>query len=272
MMIAEESTAWPMMTHRVEDGGLGFDFKWNMGWMNDFLNYISLDPLYRKYHHNELTFSMVYAYSENFILVLSHDEVVHEKRSMIEKMPGGYEDKFSNLRAAYGYMATHPGKKLLFMGQEFAQDTEWSEDRELDWSLLGDELHSGMRDYVRELLKLYKTYPCLYELDHENEGFSWINADDTYKSIYSFVRYDRTKKKSLLFVMNFTPIARDDYRVGTPKSGKYKLLLSSDEKRFGGNSDTPKKKTYTAEKISWDGQDYSIAYPLPAYGAAVFEF
>jgi 1,4-alpha-glucan branching enzyme len=169
-------------------------------------------------------------------------------------------------------MTGHAGKKLLFMGQEFAQDSEWSEDRELDWALLADDLHSGMQSYVRELLKIYNDHPCLYELDHENEGFSWINADDTYKSIYSFVRYDRSKKKSLLFVLNFTPIERGDYRVGVPKSGKYKLLLSSDEKRFGGNSEPSKKKVYTAEKISWDGRDYSIGYPLPAYGAVIFEF
>ena len=188
---------------------------------------------------------------------------------MLNKMPGFYVDKFANLRVGYTYMLGHSGKKLLFMGQEFAQDSEWSEDRELDWSLLEDELHSGMQSYVRELLALYNKYPCLYELDH---GFSWINADDTYKSIYSFVRYDRAKKKSLLFVLNFTPIERGDYRVGVPQEGKYTLLLSSDEKRFGGRSDPAKKKTYTAEKISWDGRDYSIAYPLPAYGAAVFEF
>ena len=169
-------------------------------------------------------------------------------------------------------MLGHSGKKLLFMGQEFAQDSEWSEERELDWPLLEDNLHSGMQSYVRELLKLYNEYPCLYELDHEEGGFSWINADDTYKSIYSFVRYDRSRKKSLLFVLNFTPIERGDYRVGVPKSGKYKLLLSSDDKCFGGNSEPSKKKVFTAEKISWDGRDYSIAYPLPAYGAAIFEF
>ncbi len=272
MMIAEESTAWPKVTDIPENDGLGFTFKWNMGWMHDFCDYMKLDPIFRRDNHYKMTFAMSYNQAEKYILVLSHDEVVHLKCSMLNKMPGFYVDKFANLRVGYTYMLGHAGKKLLFMGQEFAQDSEWSEERELDWSLLADDLHSGMQSYVRELLKLYNDYPCLYELDHEYEGFSWINADDTYKSIYSFVRYDREKKKSLLFVLNFTPIERGDYRVGVPKSGKYKLLLSSDDKRFGGNSEPSKKKVFTAEKISWDGKDYSIAYPLPAYGAAIFEF
>ncbi len=272
MMIAEESTAWPKVTDIPENDGLGFTFKWNMGWMHDFCDYMKLDPVFRRDNHYKMTFAMSYNQAEKYILVLSHDEVVHLKCSMLNKMPGFYVDKFANLRVGYTYMLGHSGKKLLFMGQEFAQDTEWSEDRELDWSLLADDLHKGMQDYVRELLALYKKYPCLYELDHEYEGFSWINADDTYKSIYSFVRYDRTKKKSLLFVLNFTPMERGDYRVGVPKSGKYKLLLEADDKRFGGNSEPSKKKTFTAEKISWDNQDYSIAYPLASYGAAVFEF
>lgn len=272
MMIAEESTAWPKVTDIPENDGLGFTFKWNMGWMHDFCDYMKLDPIFRRDNHYKMTFAMSYNQAEKYILVLSHDEVVHLKCSMLNKMPGFYVDKFANLRVGYTYMLGHAGKKLLFMGQEFAQDSEWSEERELDWSLLADDLHSGMQSYVRELLKLYNEYPCLYELDHEYEGFSWINADDTYKSIYSFVRYDRNKKKSLLFVLNFTPIERGDYRVGVPKSGKYKLLLSSDDKCFGGNSEPSKKKVFTAEKISWDGKDYSIAYPLPAYGAAIFEF
>ena len=272
MMIAEESTAWPKVTDIPENDGLGFTFKWNMGWMHDFCDYMKLDPIFRRDNHYKMTFAMSYNQAEKYILVLSHDEVVHLKCSMLNKMPGFYVDKFANLRVGYTYMLGHAGKKLLFMGQEFAQDSEWSEERELDWSLLSDDLHSGMQSYVRELLKLYNGYPCLYELDHEYEGFSWINADDTYKSIYSFVRYDRDKKKSLLFVLNFTPIERGDYRVGVPKSGKYKLLISSDDKRFGGNSEPSKKKVFTAEKISWDGKDYSIAYPLPAYGAAIFEF
>lgn len=272
MMIAEESTAWPKVTDIPENDGLGFTFKWNMGWMHDFCDYMKLDPIFRRDNHYKMTFAMSYNHAEKYILVLSHDEVVHLKCSMLNKMPGFYVDKFANLRVGYTYMLGHSGKKLLFMGQEFAQDSEWSEERELDWPLLEDNLHSGMQSYVRELLKLYNEYPCLYELDHEEGGFSWINADDTYKSIYSFVRYDRSRKKSLLFVLNFTPIERGDYRVGVPKSGKYKLLLSSDDKCFGGNSEPSKKKVFTADKVSWDGRDYSIAYPLPAYGAAIFEF
>ena len=272
MMIAEESTAWPKVTDIPENDGLGFTFKWNMGWMHDFCDYMKLDPIFRRDNHYKMTFAMSYNQAEKYILVLSHDEVVHLKCSMLNKMPGFYVDKFANLRVGYTYMLGHSGKKLLFMGQEFAQDSEWSEERELDWPLLEDNLHSGMQSYVRELLKLYNEYPCLYELDHEEGGFSWINADDTYKSIYSFVRYDRSRKKSLLFVLNFTPIERGDYRVGVPKSGKYKLLLSSDDKCFGGNSEPSKKKVFTADKVSWDGRDYSIAYPLPAYGAAIFEF
>ena len=272
MMIAEESTAWPKVTDIPETDGLGFTFKWNMGWMHDFCDYMKLDPIFRRDNHYKMTFAMSYNQAEKYILVLSHDEVVHLKCSMLNKMPGFYVDKFANLRVGYTYMLGHSGKKLLFMGQEFAQDTEWSEDRELEWSLLADPLHSGMQSYVRELLNLYNKYPCLYELDHEYEGFSWINADDTYKSIYSFVRYDKSKKKSLLFVLNFTPIERGDYRVGVPVNKSYKLLLEADDKRFGGNSEPSGKKTFKAEKISWDGCEYSIAYPLSAYGAAIFEF
>ena len=272
VMIAEESTAWPKVTEIPEYDGLGFTFKWNMGWMHDFCDYMKLDPIFRRDNHYKMTFAMSYNQAEKYILVLSHDEVVHLKCSMLNKMPGFYVDKFANLRVGYTYMFGHSGKKLLFMGQDFAQDSEWSEERELDWSLLDDDLHGGMRDYVRELLKLYNEYPCLYEMDHEDGGFRWINADDTYKSIYSFVRYDRANKKRLLFVLNFTPIERSDYRVGVPENKKYKLLLNSDDKKFGGNGEKAKPVTYTAEKIEWDGQPYSIAYPLPAYGAAVFTF
>jgi len=270
--IAEESTAWPKVTERPEDDGLGFTYKWNMGWMHDFCDYMKLDPLFRRDNHYKMTFAMSYNQAEKYILVLSHDEVVHLKCSMLNKMPGFYVDKFANLRVGYTYMMGHSGKKLLFMGQEFAQDSEWSEARELDWNLLDDELHSGMQSYVKELLKIYSKYPCMYELDHDPAGFNWINADDTYKSIYSFVRYDETKKKSLLFVLNFTPIERADYRVGVPKLKKYKLILDSNEKRFGGKGEEAKPTSYQAEAIEWDGQQYSIAYPLPAYGAAVFEF
>ena len=271
VMIAEESTAWPKITDAPENDGLGFTFKWNMGWMHDFCDYMKLDPLFRRDNHYKMTFAMSYNQAERYILVLSHDEVVHLKCSMLNKMPGYYVDKFANLRVGYTYMMGHAGKKLLFMGQEFAQDQEWSEERELDWYLLEDELHKGMQEYMKELLKIYNKYPAMYELDHDDRGFKWINADDTYKSIYSFVRYGESKKNNILFVLNFTPIARDDYRVGVPENKKYKLLLNSDEKRFGGNGEV-REVTYPAEKIEWDGQPYSIAYKLPAYGAAVFVF
>lgn len=269
--IAEESTAWPGVTEPPENNGLGFSFKWNMGWMHDFCDYMKLDPLFRRDNHFKMTFAMSYNEYENYILVLSHDEVVHLKCSMLNKMPGYYSDKFANLKVGYTYMFGHSGKKLLFMGQDFGQDAEWDEKKELDWVLLDDDLHSGLQNYVRELLALYTKYPCMYEIDRDPRGFKWINANDTYKSIYSFVRYGENHKNSLLFVMNFTPIARDDYRVGVPELKKYKLLLNSDEKRFGGPGEV-REEWYVAEEIPWDNQQYSIAYPLPAYGAAVFLF
>ena len=269
--IAEESTAWPMVTGRPEDDGLGFSFKWNMGWMNDFLEYMKLDPYFRKGAHNLMTFAMTYAYSENYILVLSHDEVVHLKCSMINKMPGEYEEKFANLKAAYAFMLGHPGKKLLFMGQDFAQLQEWSEARELDWYLLEQDQHRELQSFLKALLHLYKKTPALYQQDTRPEGFQWINANDGYRSIFSFMRFDKEKKKSLLFVCNFTPVERPDYRVGVPRKKQYKLVLDSDAAEFGGSGKT-KPSVYKAETGECDGQPYSIAYPLPAYGVAVFEF
>ena len=269
--IAEESTAWPMVTGSPEEDGLGFSFKWNMGWMNDFLEYMKLDPYFRKGAHNMMTFAMTYAYSENYILVLSHDEVVHLKRSMINKMPGEYEEKFANLKAAYAFMLGHPGKKLLFMGQEFAQLQEWSEARELDWYLLEQDEHRELQAFVKALLHLYQKHPALYELDTHPDGFQWINANDGYRSIFSFMRFDKARKKNLLFVCNFTPVERPDYRVGVPKKKQYKLVLDSDAAEFGG-SGVEKPTVYKAEAGECDGQPYSIAYPLPGYGVAVFEF
>ena len=271
MIIAEESTAWPGVTKDVDDGGLGFTFKWNMGWMNDFLEYMKLDPYFRKDNHNKMTFAMSYAYSENYILVLSHAEVVHLKCSMLNKMPGYLDDKFANLKAGYTFMFGHPGKKLLFMGNEFAQLQEWSEARELDWFLLKEDRHLHMQNYVRALLQLYKKYRCLYELDDSWDGFQWINADDSYRSIFSFVRYSKTKRKNLLFVMNFTPMERPDYRVGVPKKKKYELVLDSDAEEYGG-SGRKRAKVYDAKKGSCDNQKYYVEYPLSAYGTAVFEF
>ena len=273
MMIAEESTAWPKVTDKPENDGLGFSYKWNMGWMHDFLEYMKLDPYFRKHNHNKMTFAASYMTSENYILVLSHDEVVHLKCSMINKMPGYPDDKFANLKAGYAFMMGHPGKKLLFMGQEFAQYQEWSEARELDWFLLEEEKHQQLQGWVKELLHIYKKHPCLYSLDRSYDGFQWINADDADRSIFSFVRYDEQKKKSLLFVMNFTPVAREDYRVGVPRKKQYKLILNSHDEKFGGNDIVEERPVvYKSAKGECDKQPFSFSYPLPAYGVAVFEF
>ena len=271
LTIAEESTAWPMVTGGLKDGGLGFSMKWNMGWMHDFLDYMKLDPYFRSNNHNKMTFSLTYAFSEKFILVLSHDEVVHLKCSMINKMPGLYDDKFANLKAGYSYMFGHPGKKLLFMGQDFAQFQEWSEARELDWYLLGEEKHRQLQEYVKDLLHLYQSNPAMYSLDASWEGFEWINADDSSRSIYSFIRHSADGKSNLLFVINFTPMAREDYWVGVPQSGTYRLILNSDEAKYGGHGEA-KKKSYKAIKGECDGRPFHLEYPLPAYGVAVFEY
>ena len=271
VMIAEESTAWPKVTAHPEEGGLGFSLKWNMGWMHDFLEYMKLDPYFRQYNHHKMTFSLTYAYSENYVLVLSHDEVVHLKCSMINKMPGLGQDKIENLKVGYSYMLGHPGKKLLFMGQEFGQYQEWSEARELDWYLTAESSHRELRDYVKELLKMYKKYPALYATDHTEGAFEWINADDACRSIYSFIRKSPTGRNNLLFVINCTPVAREDYRVGVPKKKQYRLVLNSKDPKFGG--DVPVEKTvYMAQKKECDGREFSFAYPLPAYGVAVFTY
>ena len=271
VMIAEESTAWPKVTDKAEYGGLDFSLKWNMGWMNDFLEYMKLDPYFRKYNHTKMNFAMVYAYSENYMLVLSHDEVVHLKCSMIEKMPGSYEEKFKNLMAGYAFMTGHPGKKLLFMGQDFGQHREWSEERELDWFLLEKEPNHQLQLFVKELLHLYKSNKCLYEYDCWPEGFEWINADDGDRSIFSFVRHSASGKNNMLFVINFTPVERPDYRVGTTCRRKHTLVLNSDDKKFGGKGKR-RPKEYKPVKKECDGRKYSIQYKLPAYGVAVFKF
>ena len=271
VMIAEESTAWPMVTGPADKGGLNFTYKWNMGWMHDFLDYMSLDPYFRKNNHHKMTFAMSYNGSEKYILVLSHDEVVHLKKSMWEKMPGDEEDKFRNLKSAYSFMMGHPGKKLLFMGQDFGQLREWSEERELDWYLMEEPRHRQLNEYFRELLHIYRKYPAMYEQDSDWNGFEWINADDADRSIYSFVRKSKNGKNSLLFVCNMTPVARDDYRVGVPKKGTYHLLLNSNEARFGGTeADKSRPASYKAVKSECDGKEYSISYPLPPFGVAVF--
>ena len=271
VMIAEESTAWPKVTDKAEYGGLDFSLKWNMGWMHDFLEYMKLDPYFRKYNHTKMNFAMVYAYSENYMLVLSHDEVVHLKCSMIEKMPGSYEDKFKNLMEGYAFMTGHPGKKLLFMGQDFGQHREWSEKRELDWFLLDKEPNRHLQAFVKELLHLYKNNKCLYEYDCYPEGFEWINADDGDRSIFSFVRHSESGKSNMLFIINFTPVERPDYRVGTTCRRKHTLVLSSDDKKFGGTGKR-RPKEYKPAKKECDGRKYSFRYKLPAYGVAVFKF
>ena len=270
LTIAEESTAWPKVTGDVEDDGLGFSFKWNMGWMHDFCEYMKLDPLFKKNNHHALTFAMSYNGSENYILPLSHDEVVHLKCSMVNKMPGYQVDKYANLRTGYTYMFGHSGKKLLFMGQEFGQEREWSEERELDWFLLQEPLNKGMQEYVKELLNLYRKNPAMYEVDRDWTGFEWVNCDDCDRSIYSFMRKSKDGKKKLLFVLNMTPIKREDFEVGVPGKKKCKLLLNSDEVRFGGNgSEIP--VTIMPTKEECDNLPYRIKFDLPPFSAAVFE-
>jgi 1,4-alpha-glucan branching enzyme len=263
--IAEESTAWPNVTGNPDDGEcLGFTYKWNMGWMHDFLEYMKLDPYFRKFNHNKLTFSTMYAYSENFVLVLSHDEVVHLKCSMLGKMPGDREEKFANLKAGYAYMAGHPGKKLLFMGQEFGQWNEWSEAHQLDWYLLDDESHKELQNFVGRCMSLNRDYAALYATDYDPEGFQWINADDRDNSVYRWVRWDPAKKKNLLFCISFTPVERDNFRIGAPVPGTYKLILGSDEKH--------QKKQLVTDKGDCDGQEQSLLVDLPPFGVAVYEF
>lgn len=270
LTIAEESTAWPKVTGDVEDDGLGFSYKWNMGWMHDFCEYMKLDPLFKKNNHHALTFAMSYNDSEKYILPLSHDEVVHLKCSMVNKMPGYQIDKYANLRTGYTFMFGHAGKKLLFMGQEFGQEREWSEERELDWFLLQEPLNKGMQNYVKELLNLYRKNPAMYEVDHDWSGFRWVNCDDCDRSIYSFIRKSKNGKKKLLFVMNMTPIARENFEVGVPGRKKCKLILNSDDVKFGGNGNVIPKEIIPV-KDECDNLPYRIKFNLPPFASAVFE-
>jgi len=260
LVIAEESTAWPMLTRPVYLGGLGFDYKWNMGWMNDALRYISLDPVYRKWEHNLLTFSLLYAFSENFLLPLSHDEVVHGKKSLLDKMPGDYWRKFANLRAFYGYFFAHPGKKLLFMGGEFGQFSEWSEARELDWRLLDFEMHANMKQYVRDLNRYYRQDPTFWQVDDNWQGFEWIDCHDYCQSIISFLRKSKDGEFTVV-LCNFTPVVRHDYRIGVPKPGRYREVFNSDLSRYGGsgvgNSDL------VADETAWHNQPCSVSVTVP---------
>ena len=272
VMIAEESTAFPKVTKPAEENGLGFTYKWNMGWMHDFLSYMKVDPLFRQYNHNNLTFSFSYTYSENYILPLSHDEVVHLKCSMINKMPGLGKDKFGNLRTAYGFMIAHPGKKLLFMGQDFAQFREWSEERSLDWFLLDHEEDNRMlNNYVKDLLHLYKGHPALYEKDCEEGGFQWINGADGQHNMLTFCRITKDKKRCLLFHFNFSPVEYEMHRIGALCPGEYRQIFTSDDKKYGGTGKYG-LKTLKASGTPWDFQDYSLVIDVPAYGVLAYEF
>ena len=271
IMIAEESTAWPKVTGDVEDNGLNFSYKWNMGWMHDFLDYMKLDQSFRKDNHHKMTFAMSYNEAEKYILVLSHDEVVHLKCSMINKMPGLDADKFKNLMAGYAFMMGHPGKKLLFMGQEFAQLQEWSEARELDWYLLDNPNHKNVQIFFKELLHIYKKYPAMYEQDVSWAGFEWINANDAYRGIFSFVRKAKNGEHTLVFVINFTPMRYDEYKVGVPSKGKLRLILDSEDVKYGGPGKAS-KTIYSARKAECDGREYSVDFPLAPYGVAIFSY
>ena len=264
IMAAEESTAFPLVTYPVDKGGLGFNFKWNMGWMNDTLSYVSTDPYFRSGIHNKLTFSMMYAFSENFILPISHDEVVHGKCSLINKMPGDYDQKFAGMRTLLGYMMSHPGKKLNFMGYEFGQFIEWDYKKELDWMLLSYEKHAKLKDFVKELNHFYKTNPQFWQVDDSWEGFRWISADDYTQNVFSYIRFDE-KGDPVVCLVNFSPVTRENYRIGVPRARSYTEVLSSDEQRFGGAGIS--NGNVACEKIQSHGSDYSISLTVPGNSA-----
>lgn len=261
LMAAEESTSWPLVSKPVYMGGLGFNFKWNMGWMNDILRYFSMDGIYKKYNHDLITFSFFYAFSENFVLPISHDEVVHGKCSLINKIPGNYNEKFAGVRAFLGYMYAHPGKKLLFMGTEFGQFIEWDYKKGLDWLLLDYEMHRLLKDYTKELNKFYRKNPPLWQVDYSWEGFSWIVSDDNVNSVIAFVRSDDAGEK-IIAVCNFTNVTRKDYIIGVPEGGKYEIVFNSDSEKFGGNGEKI-KKTYKTEKKASHGYENRISLTLP---------
>jgi 1,4-alpha-glucan branching enzyme len=270
LTVAEESTAWPGVTKPVYLGGLGFDMKWNMGWMNDMLEYISKEPVHRKYHHNSLTFSLLYAFSENFILVLSHDEVVHGKKAMLNKMPGDIWQKFANLRLFYGYMYAHPGKKLLFMGGEIGQWEEWKFFQALDWQLIEYEQHKKLRQYVRDLNSIYSSEPALYEVDFDSRGFEWIDFRDTDKSVISFIRYSKESDDHIIVVCNFTPVPRQDYRIGVPDECFYREILNSDSSDYWG-SNVGNSGGVQADATPWHGKPCSIKIVIPPLGVLYFK-
>lgn len=269
MMVAEESSAWPMITKPPYTGGLGFTFKWNMGWMNDILKYIKLDPIYRKYHHDKLTFSIMYAFTENFVLVLSHDEVVHGKCSMLNKQPGDYWQKFAGLRATYGYTLGHPGKKLLFMGSEFGQFIEWNDKKGLDWHLLDYDMHKKLQTYVRDLNKLYTSEKALYEVDFSYDGFEWIDCHDNEHSTISFLRKGKDYHDMLIFVVNFTPVGNPTYCIGAPFDLQYQLVLNSNYEKYGGYTPDADNVILSAIYEPLHGRPYRLSLDLPPYGVLV---
>ena len=270
LRIAEESTAWPMVTGSLEDGGLGFDLKWNMGWMNDYLDYIKYDPYFRSHHHSELTFSMIYAYSEKFMLVFSHDEAVHGKSSMLGKMPGEREQKFANLRLTYAYMFTHPGRKLLFMGQDIGEFSEWNEMRQTEWELLKYPDHKGMAALVKKLNELYTTKPALYEWDDKPEGFAWINSINSTENLLTFMRRTRKKESLLVVAANFSGVEKQ-VKIGVPYEGSYKEILNTDAEEFGG-SGMINKRAKRAVKKEWDDRPYSVSITLAPLSVSILEF
>lgn len=270
LRIAEESTAWPMVTGSLEDGGLGFDLKWNMGWMNDYLDYIKYDPYFRSHHHSELTFSMIYAYSEKFMLVFSHDEAVHGKSSMLGKMPGEREQKFANLRLTYAYMFTHPGRKLLFMGQDIGEFSEWNEMRQTEWELLKYPDHKGMAALVKKLNELYTTKPALYEWDDKPEGFAWINSINSTENLLTFLRKTRKKESLLVVAANFSGVEKQ-VKIGVPYEGSYKEILNTDAEEFGG-SGMINKRAKRAVKKEWDDRPYSVSITLAPLSVSILEF
>ncbi len=268
--IAEESTAWPGVSRPTRDGGLGFGYKWNMGWMHDTLQYMREDPVYRRWHHHKLTFGLHYAFSENFILPLSHDEVVHGKGSLLDKMPGDRWQKFANLRAYFGFMWGHPGKKLLFMGGEFAQPREWNHDRSLDWHLLAEREHAGVQALVRDLNRTYRELPALHECDCEADGFQWIEMNDEERSVLAFLRLDRNRRRPVLVVCNFTPVPRHDYRVGVPRAGYWRERINTDSNDYGG-SGMGNLGGVDGEEVAWQGQPHSLKITLPPLSTIIFE-
>ncbi|MBQ6066666.1 MAG: 1,4-alpha-glucan branching protein GlgB [Clostridia bacterium] len=270
MMIAEESTAWPMVSKPASDGGLGFNFKWNMGWMNDILRYCEMDGLSRKFNHDLITFSLFYAFSENFILPISHDEVVHGKKSLLDKMPGTYEEKFAGMKAFLGYMYAHPGKKLLFMGQEFGQFIEWNEKIQLDWFLLGYDAHRQLKDFTAKLNNVYKANAPLWQIDYSWEGFSWLVSDDNDNSVVAFERKDYDGN-AVVAVCNFTPVTRENYRIGVEKRGSLSVLLCSDDAAFGGSGLLDNKRIYT-KKVPMHGKDHSFEITLPGFSCVYLKY